>query len=49
MAIPTESNENNPVQNLFDGNTLAKSFFVPEGLNTNSFDIRYYEKEKAKA
>jgi hypothetical protein len=28
-------------------NTLAKSFFVPEGLNTNSFDIRYYEKVKS--
>lgn len=36
-------------ENLADVNTLAKSYFVPEGLNTNSFDIRYYEKEKVKA
>ena len=28
-------------------NSLAKSFYVAEGLNTNSFDIRYYEKIKA--
>lgn len=29
-------------ENLNEINTLAKSFFVAEGLNTNSFDIRYY-------
>lgn len=28
--------------NLHDMNSLAKSFYVAEGLNTNSFDIRYY-------
>ena len=27
-------------------NSLAKSFFVAEGINTNSFDIRYYQKIK---
>ena len=28
--------------------TLAKSFYEAEGLNTNSFDIRYFQKEKSK-
>lgn len=37
------------VENMVDMKTLAKSFYVPEGLNTNSFDIRYFQKEKAKA
>ena len=29
-------------ENFHDSNILAKSSFIPEGLNTNSFDIRYY-------
>ena len=29
-------------------NSLAKSIFQAEALNTNSFDIRYFEKEKQK-
>ena len=29
-------------------NTLARSIFEAEALNTNSFDIRYFEKEKQK-
>ena len=24
--------------------TLAKSYFEPEAMNTNAFDIRFYEK-----
>lgn len=29
-------------------NSLARSIFEAEALNTNSFDIRYFEKEKEK-
>ena len=36
------------IDNVNELPTLAKSFFEAEGLNTNSFDIRYYEKEKVK-
>jgi hypothetical protein len=35
-------------EQLYDPHTLARSVFEAEALNTNSFDIRYFEKEKAK-
>jgi hypothetical protein len=31
-------------ENLSLIKTLAKSYFQPEGVNTNAFDIRFYEK-----
>ena len=50
MPIESASHIKEPTiaDNLIDTNTLAKSIFQAQALNTNSFDIRYYEKEKEK-
>ena len=43
-----ENRQQEPIpENLQMLKTLAKSYFEPEAMNTNAFDIRFYEKINA--